>query len=222
MDVVVIDVDGTLVDSVYEHAVSWVAAFHAAGVAVTAAAVHRHVGMGGDHLVEAVAGADVERRLGDRIRGGHAERFAGLRPQVAPLPGAADLLRAAGGGGRGVALSSSAKPDEMEHYLELLDARQLVDAWTTSGDVESTKPDPDLVTLAAEQAGGRPLVMIGDAPWDCEAAARVGVPTLALLTGGFCRHELEQAGALAVFQDAAELAGELPERLGAVRGAARG
>jgi HAD superfamily hydrolase (TIGR01549 family) len=222
MDVVVVDVDGTLVDSVYQHAVAWVAAFHAAGVDVTASAVHRHVGMGGDHLVEAVAGRDVERRLGDRIRDGHAERFAELRPQVASLPGAADLLRAAHAEGRRVALSSSAKPEEMDHYLDLLDARGLVDAWTTSGDVESTKPDPDLVTLAAEQAGGRPLVMIGDAPWDCEAAARVGVPTLGLLTGGFCRHELEEAGALEVFEDAAALAGVLPERLGAVRSAAGG
>lgn len=221
MDVIVVDVDGTLVDSVYQHAVAWSDAFHAAGVPVTAASAHRHVGMGGDHLVEAVAGADVERRLGDRIRDNHAARFAKLRPRVVPLPGATDLLRAARGEGRRVAIGSSAKLEEMEAYLDLLGAHELVDAWTTSADVDSTKPDPDLVSLAAEQAGGRPVVMIGDAPWDCEAAARVGVPTLALLTGGFCRHELLEAGAVEVFEDAGALAAVLADRLAALTGAAR-
>jgi HAD superfamily hydrolase (TIGR01509 family) len=220
MDVVVVDVDGTLVDSVYQHAVAWVEAFQAESVEVTASAVHRHVGMGGDHLVEAVAGADVDRRLGDRIRDRHSERFAELRPRVTALPGAADLLRAAAGNGRAVALSSSAKPEEMEHYLDLLGARDLVDAWTSSADVDRTKPDPDLVTAAADAAGGRPLVMIGDAPWDVEAAGRLGVPTLGLLTGGFSRHELTQAGAVEVFEDAAELAGVLDARLAEALGPA--
>src|SRR5204862_7209920 len=128
-------------------------------------------------------------------------------------------LRAARGDGRRVAIGSSAKPEEMEAYLDLLGARELVDAWTTSADVDSTKPDPDLVTLAATKAGGEPLVMIGDAPWDCEAAARAGAPTLGLLTGGFCRQELLAAGALAVFEDAVALAAALPGRLEALRGA---
>jgi HAD superfamily hydrolase (TIGR01509 family) len=213
MDVVVVDVDGTLVDSVYQHAVAWMEAFHAADVPVTASAVHRHVGMGGDHLVEAVAGADVERRLGDRIREGHSARFAELRPRVPALPGAVELLRAARGDGRRVAIGSSAKAQEMDAYLDLLGARDLVDAWTTSADVERTKPDPDLVALAAQAAGGEPLVMIGDAPWDCEAAARAGVSTLGVLTGGFCRDELLEAGVAEVFQDARELAAVLPDRL---------
>ena len=97
-------------------------------------------------------------------------------------------------------LASSAKAQEVDHYLDLLDARSLVDGWTTSADVERTKPEPDLVAAAIEKAGGGDAVMLGDSTWDCESAKRAGIPTVGVLTGGFGEQELLDAGATRVFQ----------------------
>jgi phosphoglycolate phosphatase-like HAD superfamily hydrolase len=99
-----------------------------------------------------------------------------------------------------VLLASSAKPDEVEHYVDLLDARELADGWTTSGDVEATKPEPDLVEMARRKAGGGAAVLVGDSTWDCEAARRAGVQTIAVLTGGFSEQELLDAGAVCVYE----------------------
>ena len=96
-------------------------------------------------------------------------------------------------------LASSAKADEVDHYLDLLDARELADGWTTSADVEQTKPEPDLVAAAIEKAGGGTAVMVGDSTWDCEAAKRAGIATIGVLTGGFSEQELRDAGAACVF-----------------------
>jgi phosphoglycolate phosphatase-like HAD superfamily hydrolase len=106
-----------------------------------------------------------------------------------------------------VVLASSAKEDEVDHYLDLLDARDLADAWTTSADVEATKPAPDLVTAALDRAGGSSdeAVMVGDTPWDVKAAGGADVPTLAVLTGGFSAQELREAGAVDVFESVREL-----------------
>jgi phosphoglycolate phosphatase-like HAD superfamily hydrolase len=108
-------------------------------------------------------------------------------------------------------LASSAKPDEIEHYLDLLDVRDLVDGWTDSGDVEQTKPEPDLVKAAVEKAGGGPAVMLGDSTWDCEAAERAGLETVGLLTGGFSEQELRDAGAACVFHSLDDLRERLAE-----------
>jgi phosphoglycolate phosphatase-like HAD superfamily hydrolase len=110
-------------------------------------------------------------------------------------------------------LASSAKPDELEHYLTLLDARTLVDAWTDSGDVEQTKPEPDLVLAALEKAGAEAgdAVMIGDSTWDCRAAERAGVRSIGVLTGGFSEAELVDAGASKVFDSVETLRAHLSE-----------
>jgi phosphoglycolate phosphatase-like HAD superfamily hydrolase len=116
-----------------------------------------------------------------------------------------------------VVLASSAKPDEVDHYLDLLDARELVDGWTDSGDVDATKPEPDLVRAAMEKAGGGDAVMVGDSTWDCVAAGRAGIETVAVLTGGFSEAELREAGAVVVFESIEELrarVGETPLRDG--------
>ena len=106
-------------------------------------------------------------------------------------------------------LASSAKEQEVDHYLDLLDARELVDGWTTSADVERTKPEPDLVHAALEQLGTDDAVMVGDTPWDVQAAEKAGVPTVAVLTGGFSESELTDAGAVAVFSSIVELREDL-------------
>jgi HAD superfamily hydrolase (TIGR01549 family) len=213
----IVDIDGTLVDTSYHHTVAWGRAFTDHGVDVPLWLVHRHNGMGGDQLVAAVAGDDVERRLGDRIREREAERYAELIGEVRPLPGARDLLAALKAGGHRIVLASSAKAPEVEHYVELLDARGVVDAWTSAGDVERTKPHPDLIAAAVERL--RPaddLVVIGDTAWDAVAAGNAGLPAIGLLSGGFGDAELRDAGCGAVYADAAELAGSLDEALAAV------
>ena len=129
--------------------------------------------------------------------------------EVAPLEGARELILELRERDHTVVLASSAKPDEVEHYLDLLVVRELVNGWTTSGDVEKTKPQPDLVLAAMEKAGGDDAVMIGDSVWDCKAAKRAKVPTLGVLTGGFSREELEEAGAAAVFRSIVQLRGDL-------------
>jgi HAD superfamily hydrolase (TIGR01549 family) len=197
----ILDIDGTLVDTNYHHAIAWQRAFRAHGYRVPAWRIHRHVGMGGDQFVPAVVGEEVDKDDGEALREGHGEAYMELIDEVEPLPGARELLRELAEEDLAVVLASSAKQDEVDHYLDLLGARDRVDGWTTSADVEQTKPEPDLVRAAIEKADGDgPYLMIGDSVWDVRAAANAGLPTLAVLTGGFAESELREAGAVDVFE----------------------
>jgi HAD superfamily hydrolase (TIGR01549 family) len=197
----ILDVDGTLVDTNYHHALAWHRALHAHGHSVQMWKVHRHIGMGGDQILEALIGERAEKEQGDEIREAEGEAYGELIGEVEPLEGARELIERLKGEGATVILASSAKQDEVDHYLDLLDARELVDGWTTSADVENTKPDPDLVHAALEKAGGDDRsVMVGDSVWDVKAAKAAGVPTLAVLTGGFSEAELREAGAVQVVE----------------------
>ena len=202
---VILDVDGTLVDTNYHHAISWYRAFRDHGVTPPVWRIHRHIGMGGDQLVAAVGGDLVEERLGDRIRAAEKDHYMRLIGEVAAFEGARELLADLKGRGHRVVLASSAKPDEVDAYLELLDARELTDDWTTAEDVGATKPAPDLVEVAIRKAGIERAVMVGDSVWDCQAAARAGIPAVAVLTGGFSQQELRGAGAMVVFESLREL-----------------
>jgi HAD superfamily hydrolase (TIGR01549 family) len=201
----ILDIDGTLVDSNYQHTLAWYRALRQHGHVAPMWRIHRHIGMGGDQLVSSLCGEEVEEREGDDIRAAEKALYMSMIEEVEPLEGARDLLLDLKRLDRRVVLASSAKPDEIEHYLDLLDARGLADAWTSSGDVEATKPAPDLVEAAIERIGGGPAVMVGDSTWDCEAAKRAGVETLAVLTGGFSEQELTDAGASAVFRSIEDL-----------------
>jgi HAD superfamily hydrolase (TIGR01549 family) len=161
--------------------------------------------MGGDQLVGALCGDEVERERGDDIRATEKDRYFALIDEVRPLEGARGLIEDLKGKGREVVLASSAKPEEVDHYLDLLNARDLADGWTTSGDVEATKPDPDLIHAALDRVRADRAVMVGDSTWDCAAARNAGVETLAVLTGGFSAQELFDAGALSVFGSLTEL-----------------
>jgi HAD superfamily hydrolase (TIGR01509 family) len=196
---VILDVDGTLVDSVYQHALAWYRAFRSEGIVLPVWRIHRHIGMGGDQLIPAVASRELADARGDALRRAEGEAYRALIEEVQPLEGAAELLRDLKRRGHAVVLSSSAKQAELDHYLDLLEARDVVDAWTSSADVDRTKPQPDLVHVALERAGRGPAVMIGDSVWDCEAARRAGIPSIGLLTGGFSGSELREAGAQTVF-----------------------
>jgi HAD superfamily hydrolase (TIGR01509 family) len=207
MTVAILDIDGTLVDTNYQHAVAWYRAFRKHGIVLPVWRIHRHIGMGGDQLVAALTGDRTERELGDDIRSDEKTLYFELIGEVETMASSRELIEELKRRGHTVVLASSAKEDEVEHYLDLLQARHLADAWTTSGDVEATKPAPDLVSTALERAGGSADdgVMVGDTPWDVEAAGNAGVRTLAVLTGGFSVQELCDAGALDVFESVREL-----------------
>lgn len=203
---VVLDVDGTLVDTNYQHAIAWHRALRAHGYVVQVWKIHRHIGMGGDQLVEALIGEQGEKDDGDAIREAEGEAYGELIGEVQTMEGAVELLRDLHEDGAAVILASSAKEEEVDHYLDLLEARELVQGWTSSADVERTKPHPDLVQVALEKADGDgPAVMVGDSTWDVKAAKAAGIPILAVLTGGFSEEELREAGAAEVIKSVAAL-----------------
>jgi HAD superfamily hydrolase (TIGR01509 family) len=214
----ILDVDGTLVDTNYHHALAWHRALHAHGHQVQMWKVHRHIGMGGDQILDALIGEEAAAEQGDAIREAEADAYEELIGEVEPLEGARELIEKLKEEGATVILASSAKESEVDHYIDLLDARELIDDWTTSADVENTKPDPDLVHAALEKAtDGNPSVMVGDSVWDVKAAKAAGLPTLAVLTGGFSEAELREAGASQVVESIADLRFD-PEALKAVSG----
>jgi HAD superfamily hydrolase (TIGR01509 family) len=212
---VIFDIDGTLIDTNYQHALSWYRAFRQHDVIVPVWRIHRAIGMGGDQLIAAVAGDEVEKEHGDDIREAEGPLYMSLIEEVEPFEGARELIKNCTERDHAVVLASSAKEKEVDHYLDLLDARDLVKGWTTSADVEKTKPHPDLVNAALEKAGTRDAVMVGDSVWDVEAAKRAGIPTIGVLTGGYSEAELRDAGAAEVVESIAELgrSAELIEKL---------
>jgi HAD superfamily hydrolase (TIGR01509 family) len=209
--VAILDVDGTLVETNYHHAIAWYRAFTQNGVELPVWRIHRAIGMGGDQLVGALAGQDVENEKGDEIRFAEKVLYMAMIHEVRPLPDARRLIEVLKERDHKVVLASSAKKEEIEHYLDLLDARELADAWTSSADVQRTKPEPDLVQAALEKVGGGGAVMIGDSVWDVEAAKRVGLKTIAVRTGGFGQDELIDAGAACVFESLGQLLDSLHE-----------
>jgi HAD superfamily hydrolase (TIGR01549 family) len=207
----ILDVDGTLVDTNYHHAIAWFRAFCQHEIVLPIWRIHRHMGMGGDQLVGSLCGQQVENEKGDDIRAAEKVLYFQLIEEVQPLEGARELMGDLKRRGHPVVLASSAKQEEVDHYLDLLDARDLADDWTTSADVEATKPQPDLVQAALDKADIGEGVMVGDTTWDCEAAKRAGVPAVAVRTGGFSEAELRDAGAVGVYASIAELRGALDE-----------
>jgi HAD superfamily hydrolase (TIGR01509 family) len=213
MAVAVLDIDGTLVDTNYHHAIAWYRAFRQSGIVLPIWRIHRHIGMGGDQLVGALTDEKTDRERGDEIRSAEKTLYFELIDEVQPMEGSRELIEDLKRRGHTVVLASSAKDDEVEHYLDLLDARKLADSWTTSADVKETKPQPDLVNAALERSGGdrEEAVMVGDTPWDVRAASNAGVKTLTVRTGGFGDDELREAGAIEVYESVAELRDKLDQ-----------
>jgi HAD superfamily hydrolase (TIGR01549 family) len=209
----VFDVDGTLVDSNYQHVLAWHRAFLRYGAPQPLWQIHRHIGMGGDKLVAAVAGAAVEEAHGEAIRQGWKEEFDELIGEVVAVPAATEILDAVKESGASLVLASSGKPDHVEHFVDLLAARDLADAWTTSEDVDDSKPDPDLLTLAIERVGRPAAVTFGDSTWDAVAAGRLGLPAVEVRTGGFGADELRAAGAVEVFDALTDVVADLDRLL---------
>jgi HAD superfamily hydrolase (TIGR01549 family) len=212
--IAVLDVDGTLVDTNYQHALAWYRAFRELGETYPVWRIHRLIGMGGDRLVAALGGDDVEARIGDEVRERWVEEFDRLIDEIAPLPGARDFVAALCERGHRVVLASSGKPQHVEVFLDLLDVRDLAEAWTSSEDVDSTKPAPDLLHVALEKIGepaDAPSVVVGDSVYDVEAAKKAGMPALVVRSGGFGDDELRDAGAVAIFDTPADLTASLDD-----------
>jgi HAD superfamily hydrolase (TIGR01549 family) len=205
-----LDVDGTLVDTNYHHALAWYRAFRQHGHRLPVWRIHRHIGMGGDQLVPALLPGvgEEEQAAIEETRSGE---YNCLIAEVEPLDGAHELIVELKNRDVPVVLASSAPQDELDHYLDLLDARELADAWTTKDDVDATKPAPDLVHAALAKAGRSEAVLVGDTRWDVEAAHEADVPTICVITGGWSRHELFEAGAVAVFESVGALRANLDE-----------
>jgi HAD superfamily hydrolase (TIGR01549 family) len=204
---VLLDIDGTLIDSTYHHAVAWHRAFGSVtGDPPPLWRVHRAIGMGGDRLVAHVAGQQVEDAQGDRIREAWREEYLALRQEVRPLPGATDLLRRLAADGYRVALASSGDPQFSHEAVDLLEAADLVEVLTTSEDVDDSKPEPDLLGETLRRLDGvEQAVLVGDTVYDVESAARAGIGCVAVLTGGYARAELTEAGATLVADGPADL-----------------
>ena len=206
----ILDIDGTLVDTNYQHALAWYRAFRQNEIILPVWKIHRAIGMGGDQMVTHLIGEEKEQELGDAIRASEKPLYLSMIEECEPFDHARDFICDLKDRGLKVILASSAKENELDHYLDLLDVRDVVDGWTSSADVEQTKPEPDLVLAAIEKAGTDDAVMVGDTPWDIEAAKNAGIPCVAVMTGGFGGDELREAGAEGVYDSI----GELRERMG--------
>lgn len=202
---VVLDVDGTLMDTNYLHTEAWARAFEEVGHRIPRARLHKQIGKGSSLLIrEFVEDEETEERINEL----HSEIYAELQEYGHPLPGAKELISSLRERGYEVWFVTSAKDEELEHHMQELEAESGISGVVNSSAVENPKPAPDIFELALQKAGASPdeTVAVGDAVWDVEAADAAGIRTVAVLTGGaFSRQELEEAGAVAVYEDCAEL-----------------
>jgi HAD superfamily hydrolase (TIGR01509 family) len=199
---VLVDVDGTLVDSNYHHTIAWSRALRDHGYNARLAAIHRLIGMGSTQLLETLIG-----RGDDAIAKSWRAHFDELLPEVVALDGAAELLRALHGRGLTVVLATSSPADLLEEFRSKIGADDAVDVVVTASDVEEAKPEPDVfeASLAKADLRRERAIVLGDSVWDAQAAARAQLPCVALETGGFSRAELADEGVVAVYRDPADL-----------------
>ena len=202
---VVLDVDGTLMDTNYLHTEAWARAFEEVGHRIPRARLHKQIGKGSSLLIrEFVEDEETEERI-DEL---HSEIYAELQEYGHPLPGAKELISSLRERGYEVWFVTSAKDEELEHHIQELEAEGRISGVVNSSAVENPKPAPDIFEQALQRAGASPdeTVAVGDAVWDVEAADAAGIRTVAVLTGGaFSRQELEEVGSVAVYEDCAEL-----------------
>ena len=209
---VLFDVDGTLIDSSYIHTVSWWGAFREQGYDVPMASIHRHVGMGGDRLVDSLLPEGRDRALDPEILASHGALYASHWPSLRALDGAKDLLAQCHTGGLAVALASSARRKDLEVMKSILDAEAFIDAATSANDAKNSKPAPDILMAALEAINvqAADAIYIGDAVWDMQAAAALEIPAIGVTCGGVSAGELRNAGAVEVYEGPRDLLRNLP------------
>ena len=204
LDTVVLDVDGTLVDSVYARTIAWKAAFREVGVEVPSHRIHRAIGMGGDRVVAYLAGDAVAHGVGDEVRRRQTEHFERLIPDITATDGAGELLALLHERGLQVIVASSGESHLTSRLLEMVDGGPGLRVLPAAPELHS-KPAPDLFQAAVAAVGGRQALVIGDSVWDTQAARAAGLPCLTVRTGGFDDAELLDGGATAVYEDPREL-----------------
>jgi HAD superfamily hydrolase (TIGR01509 family) len=203
--VVVLDVDGTLMDTNYLHTEAWARAFERAGHRVPRVKLHKEVGKGAELLIQEFV--EDEETI-EEIQNLHSEFYGELQEHGHPLPGAKELISTLKERGYEVWLVTSAKDEELEHHMQELEAEDSVDGVVNSSAVENAKPAPDIFEETLRRAGATAdeTVAVGDAVWDVEAAREAGIRTVAVLSGGaFHGSELEEAGAVGIYEDCAAL-----------------
>lgn len=202
----ILDVDGTLLDTVYLHVLAWWESFLAAGHEVSCFDIHRAIGRGSGDLVETLIG-----RSDESVVGGHAERWAPLRERCIPFHDVPELIREAAGRGLVIVYCTSGSEADTEDFREKIGCDDVVSAVVSSGDVEQSKPAPDMVRTALDAVGVPPerAIMLGDTVYDVRAAKAAGVDCIGLMCGGIGERELQEAGAVAVYGNPSELLQEL-------------
>lgn len=205
---VLLDVDGTLVDSTYLHALAWWRALVKCGEEVAFFRIHRAIGMGADKLLDSLIG-----RFSEDIDEAYSKEFEQVKDEATRFPKVPDLLTEISRRGAKVVLATSARPDHIEHLTDLIGAEDSIDEVVHSGDVEESKPSPDIFKSALQKGGleASETLAVGDSVWDVESAGKCGVKCIGLLTGGISRAELTGAGAIAVYDDPADLLANLDE-----------
>ncbi len=206
------DVDGTLVDSNYLHVHAWHRAFSELRIPVQSWQIHRSIGMDGGKLLDTLA-ADVDDDARKQLKELHSQYYKQTTSLLSPLPGGREILERIEALGLQVVLATSAPEDELAMLREVLDRDDLISVITSAQDVETAKPEPDIVEIALDRAGVGPqrAVFVGDAVWDAKAGVAAGVTCIGVLSGGVSRGELEEAGAAAVFDNVLDLGSHLTE-----------
>jgi HAD superfamily hydrolase (TIGR01509 family) len=204
---ILFDVDGTLVDTTYLHAVCWWEALRQHDADVPMATIHRAIGMGSDKLLDHLLGPDRDKNQDEKLSEAHDILYGAWWERLRPLPGAADLLRACAERDLTVVLASSAKENELGQLRRVLDADDVIHAATSSSDAKQSKPAPDILQAALDQSDvdAANCVFVGDAVWDVQAAAKLDIPCIGLTCGGTSAAELTEAGAVATYDDPAAL-----------------
>ncbi|WP_458108148.1 HAD family hydrolase [Arthrobacter sp. R3-55] len=199
---VLFDVDGTLIDSSYFHAMAWWQAFRREGLDIEMSAIHRRVGMGGDRLIQSLL-PECSEDLQEDLKNAHSAVFATFWPTLRSFDSVRDLLSACSDAGLAVGLASSAQQRDLEVSRHILDAGSSIDAWTSSNDAKESKPAPDILIACLEKLDVSPedAVFVGDAVWDVKAGAAIGMPVIALTCGGISEAELRDAGAAEVYDN---------------------
>ena len=221
LDTAILDLDGTLVDTVYAHVVAWRTALLEVGMDIPAWKIHRAIGIGGDRLVTEVAGRAAEHAVGDKVRELHGTHFASALPHVTPTAGASEMVQTMRARGLRVVIASSGEREVTERLLSLVGVAESLHGWVAGDQVEESKPAPDLLAAALEKSGGREAVVVGDTVWDAESARRSSLPCVGLLTGGIAEAELLDAGAIDVYENPAALTKNLDDVLARARRAPR-
>jgi HAD superfamily hydrolase (TIGR01509 family) len=209
---VLFDIDGTLIDSNYLHVHAWQRAFSEHGQEVESWRIHRRIGMDGSTLVDELV-PEISEDAADRLKDLNSRYYKELTSLLRPLPGALQLLDAVAAKGLQVVLATSAPEDELAILRKVLNRDDIVSAVTSSGDVDTAKPEPGIVQVALDRADVDPdrAVFVGDSVWDVRAAKRAGLPCIGVESGGIDRRLLEAEGAVSVFENPGDLLAHLDE-----------